>query len=559
MNKYLQGFRPYIWLSLLCFVMFFSGISSVPVMDRDEARFAQATKQMLETNDFVQIRYQDTARNKKPVGIYWLQALSVSAFSSSDTNKVWAYRVPSAIGAWLAVILTFMFGQILFDRRTAFLASFFLASSVLLSVESHLAKTDAMLLATTVLTLGSLGVVYFKERHIYEINCPWCHRYFLAFLFWFGLGCSVLIKGPLIPVIVILTIGALFAVEKRAWWLKSLYPIWGILLFIAIVAPWFYLINQATGSNFMKNAFLEDMLPKIIGGSESHGAPPGYYLLLVSLTLWPASLYLWPAIIGAKRDKDNPSTKFCMAWAYPSWIMFELVPTKLPHYVLPLYPALVLIIARSLIITWRNTDILFLHKFNKIWSVVWSFIGVILAGGFIYLSKELGQGAFYPWALIAAALALAVTYMARYEQKRYSYFSSGIWAASLASLMFLIVFCKLMPSLDKLWLSREVAHKIEVMNRAQDAEIFAVGYHEPSLVFLVGTKTKLVTLDEAVALFKNKKPVIAVIADGYDKDFTSKIKKKKLKLFLKGEVKGLNYSRGKDLTLRIYSNYNMEH
>ena len=79
---FLVGWRPYALLGALCMALYLPGMTAIPVLDRDEARFAQATRQMLETGDFLHIRFQSEARNQKPAGIYWLQAASVSALSS---------------------------------------------------------------------------------------------------------------------------------------------------------------------------------------------------------------------------------------------------------------------------------------------------------------------------------------------------------------------------------------------------------------------------------------------------------------------------------------------
>src|ERR1700704_3656736 len=100
------GWRPYALLSLLCLLLYPPGIASIPPLDRDEARFAQATRQMLETGDFLRIRFQDEARNKKPAGIYWLQAAAVSAFSTPAGTAIWPYRLPSLLGGIAAVLLT---------------------------------------------------------------------------------------------------------------------------------------------------------------------------------------------------------------------------------------------------------------------------------------------------------------------------------------------------------------------------------------------------------------------------------------------------------------------
>src|SRR5205823_8477385 len=104
---WLRGVRPYLLLAGLCLLLYLPGIAAIPPLDRDEARFAQATRQMLETGDFLRIRFQDEARNKKPAGIHWLQAAAVSAFSQPASTAIWPYRLPSLLGAIAAVLAIF--------------------------------------------------------------------------------------------------------------------------------------------------------------------------------------------------------------------------------------------------------------------------------------------------------------------------------------------------------------------------------------------------------------------------------------------------------------------
>ena len=161
-----SGIRPYVLLCLLCLILYAPGLAAIPPLDRDEARFAQATRQMLETGDFVRIRFQDEARNKKPIGIYWLQAAAVAAFSSPGSAAIWPYRLPSALAATAAVLLTFGFGARLFGSRPAgFIAAVLTASALGVVVEAHLAKTDAALLAAVVAGQGALGLVYTRGPH----------------------------------------------------------------------------------------------------------------------------------------------------------------------------------------------------------------------------------------------------------------------------------------------------------------------------------------------------------------------------------------------------------
>src|SRR5262249_8684928 len=128
---------------------FLPGLFQVQPVDRDEARFAQATKQMIESGDFVDIRFQDETRYKKPVGIYWLQAAAVSLGSSLGIPRahtmIALYRLPSLLGAIGTVLLTYWAALAFVSRRAAVLAGLMMAASILLGVEARLAKTDAML------------------------------------------------------------------------------------------------------------------------------------------------------------------------------------------------------------------------------------------------------------------------------------------------------------------------------------------------------------------------------------------------------------------------------
>ena len=97
-----RGWRGPALAALVAFLAGLPGLLAVPPLDRDESRFAQATAQMLESGDFTVIRYQDEPRFKKPVGIHWLQAASVSVLSNPEDREIWAYRIPSLLGAMLA-------------------------------------------------------------------------------------------------------------------------------------------------------------------------------------------------------------------------------------------------------------------------------------------------------------------------------------------------------------------------------------------------------------------------------------------------------------------------
>ncbi|HLJ20326.1 MAG TPA: phospholipid carrier-dependent glycosyltransferase, partial [Stellaceae bacterium] len=187
----IDGWRGYALLTLLCLAVYLPGLAALPPTDRDESRFVQASRQMLESDDFLRIRFQDEPRNKKPAGIYWLQALSVDLLSSPASTAMWPYRLPSMLGALAAVLLTFAFGRAWVGREAAFAGAALLATSLSLTVEAHLAKTDAVLLATVVAAQGGLGEIYRRSRNGEPTGA------LLPLLFWTAQGVGLLIKGPI--------------------------------------------------------------------------------------------------------------------------------------------------------------------------------------------------------------------------------------------------------------------------------------------------------------------------------------------------------------------------
>ena len=121
LDRLTAGWRAYALIALVALLAVLPGFASIPVTDRDEARFAQATRQMLETGDFVRINVQDEPRNKKPIGIHWMQAGAVALTEpiTGNLNTIWAYRIPSLLGAIIAALAAFWGGIPAVGRRAA--------------------------------------------------------------------------------------------------------------------------------------------------------------------------------------------------------------------------------------------------------------------------------------------------------------------------------------------------------------------------------------------------------------------------------------------------------
>ena len=143
---------------LVAIAAFIPGFTTIPPVDRDESRFSQATRQMVATGDYVDIRFQNAARYQKPIGIYWLQSVAVHLYGAEDGQApIWVYRTVSFVGAVAAAGLVYWLALALGTPPIAFAAGLLVALTILLGAEARLAKTDAMLFATILMAQGGVG------------------------------------------------------------------------------------------------------------------------------------------------------------------------------------------------------------------------------------------------------------------------------------------------------------------------------------------------------------------------------------------------------------------
>jgi 4-amino-4-deoxy-L-arabinose transferase-like glycosyltransferase len=542
---------PFAVVALLCLVLFVPGMASIPPLDRDEARFAQASRQMLESGDFVRIRFQDRARDKKPAGIYWLQAASVALFSNAESPAIWPYRLPSLLGAAIAALLTLALGRALFPpaprdlsrgggRRAGLLAGVLMASALGLVAEAHIAKTDAALCAAAVAGQGALGLVYVRARSGCRVGWP------LAAGFWLAEAAGILLKGPIVPLIALATAASLAIADRDVRWLARLRPLAGLCLVAVLVLPWLIAIEHATAGRFLTRAVGHDLLPKLLGGQQSHGAPPGTYLVLALVTFWPGSLLIVPALVRGWRTRRAPAERFLLAWLIPAWLAFELVPTKLPHYVLPLYPALALLAGRALAEGFAGAIEGRPRIADRLVRALWTLVTLALAGALVILPIEFGQGPS-PAGIIGAFALLALG-SALLPRRR-----PAVTAVLLAAIAaaFVVPAAAILPGLDRIWLSRAAAALVTSHPPPAGKPLVAVGYSEPSLVFLLGTQTRLASVPQAARMLA--KGGAALVGEKDGAPLRRALAARGLGMRAEGRVAGLDYSDGRDLVLTLYA------
>jgi 4-amino-4-deoxy-L-arabinose transferase-like glycosyltransferase len=537
--------RAIAFLTLCGLLMLLPGFFNIPPIDRDEARFAQATKQMVETGDFVDIRFQDEVRYKKPVGIYWLQSSVVEVASGLGLPRaqvrIWLYRVPSLIGAIGAVLLTYWTALAFVTRRGAILAALIMCSSVLLGVEARLAKTDAMLLLTVVAAMGALARVYLSwQRGEDPEHPPWMW----PAIFWTALAGGVLLKGPLIVMFVGLAIATLAILDRSATWLWRLRPVWGLMWLLVLVLPWFIAIFWRAGDAFFSNSIGGDMLSKL-GAQESHGAPPGIYLLLFWVTFWPGAPLAGLAAPAVWRARREPGAQFLLAWLIPSWIVFELVLTKLPHYVLPLYPAIAILTVGALERRVLSRSA-WLMRGAAWWFAIPALTSVIAVVGAVMLTR---QPVFLAWPFVAGALIFGLFAWWLYDDNRAE--RSLLNAVVAAMFLAMAIYGIVLPALTPLFPSAEIARALRNVV-CVGPKAAAAGFQEPSLVFMTGTSTLLTDGSGAADFLKQGTCRFALVELRSERGFAQRAEAIGLRYNVASRVEGYNISQGRSVSIAIF-------
>lgn len=549
-----RRWRDALILVGLCLVVYLPGFFAIPPVDRDESRFAQASRQMFEAvalpasartpsfhdGGLLIPKVQGRPRLNKPPLIYWLQAASGAACTGGDPlrDAIWMYRVPSLLAAIGAVLLTWRLGAVMLGPRVGLLAGAMLAVCPVVAWEAHQARADMVLLACTTGAMAALWAVW--RAGVEGCRAGWGS----AVLFWSALAAGIMTKGPIAPLVAGLAAAALGVTTRRWRWLLSLRPVVGAVILAAAVLPWVFAVAQKVGPDLYFRTILDETLGRSLKPKEGHWAPPGYHLVLLPVLFWPGSLLtaagvVYAAkcafgapsnrpgqemqgggeaqtglpvgddardlrsgsrlsrIIAALRSARPSPSPFLLAWVVPAWIVFEVVGTKLPHYTLPLYPAIAILSANAVVAA--SAAALPIRGVGAI-KVPWIIIGVAVCVGLPVGCWLVGVERS-AWTIPLGLIWLLVLifwahgwFEAWWPPERW--ISRQATAIVLMAVSAALLFQAILPHARRLWVSRQIAEVGAPLDPGFQRPLAAIGYHEDSLVFLRRGRIDRINLDD---------------------------------------------------------------
>jgi 4-amino-4-deoxy-L-arabinose transferase-like glycosyltransferase len=499
--------RPCAVILLICAALYLLGNGRVSLWDRDEPRYAQASRQMLESGDWVVPKLLDEPRINKPPLIYWCQAASMAAFRKVSPDAglsierrmqrdAAAARLPSSIAMVLTLALIAVVVRRVTDDVRAYWTTLIFGTSGLVIMAAKMCLTDAVLLLFVTVSQFCLYAMV-RRRATWGVV--------IAFAVATGLG--LLTKGPVVlgvnaTTLVVLGIFKWLDARRASehdhgqtnlpmppprWTSIALKALLALAIILAIGLPWVIAMQHRLPGG-LSNTFQHDVLKRMTQPLEQHKGPPGYYLIFFFVSFFPWCLLLPTTIKIAWRHRRDPLIRFSLAAVIGPWVMFELIQTKLPHYVLPCFPFLAILVADTVARAVRREH----DEWNKRgWTIAVGVFCVILValglGPWAATAPRLGfdrlpYAAMVMVSVAAVALAARIFYLfARRREDR----AVRALAVTMIVLMTLL-FGGYLPNARFLHLSEDVGGYLQSIGATTVGDVYMIDYKEDSLPFYQG-------------------------------------------------------------------------
>ncbi len=578
------------------------GLFSIPPIDRDEPRFAQASRQMARADSWRALivpRVGDEPRLRKPPLIYWLQALSARLIGertpaaiaewfaklgqvapTADANPAAAsnaaprrvppsgigvYRLPSLLLALGSVLLTWRLGCGLFDPRVGLLAAALLAVCPVLLWDARLARADQLVLLLTIVAQLCLLRLWRQSRREQPARRDGRWAWWG---FWLANALSLMTKGPITLGLTLLSAAFLAHVTRdgRLW--RRLRVGGGLGIVALLTLPWTIAAAGEVGAARIVSSTAQEVGLRMILPQESHAGPPGYHALLLHVLFWPGAMLIVAGLIRvaangirfsptAARQTDGRFARLQATWAarrpgrradlfllaciVPGWLCFELMRTKLPHYTLPLYPALALLAARATFAACSGRLALRDIRLTRFWLGLWVGIGAILtvAAPLTLASLSGLQGRSALAVLILAGACLLLLSVVAHALTWHAYLRAQVGALAAACFAALSIFGVTLPRVATPWPFAQAWAAIREHDPAGRRAVASIGPFEDSLFFLLDARVQRVQPEQLADWFADHPDGLVLYAHRAPLDQDSQAPLREL-----AQINGFNFSNG---------------
>ena len=362
----------------------FGTLSERRLVRPDEGRYAEIAREMVATGDWTTPRLNGYKYFEKPALQYWVTAAAFELFGVHE----WTARLWSALTGFLGVLLVLHFGRRAFGPPVGALAAAVLAGSSLWAAIGHMNTLDMGV--SFFMSLAVLGFVL-AQLDDASAQVRWCWMH----VAWAAAALAMLSKG-LIGIVLPAGALALYILVHRDWTrLARLHIGTGVLLFLAIAAPWFFAVSAAN-DEFLRFFFIQEHFQRFLTKAHGRYEPAWYFIPILLIGFSPWILSLAPALVRAWHhapERNFRPARFLLIWSVLVFAFFSASGSKLPSYILPIFPALAVLVA--------------LHAAN-------AHRAVLAAQGVLYAALGLAMVMFAPRVLRAADDGLPAQLLSQY-------------------------------------------------------------------------------------------------------------------------------------------------
>lgn len=470
----------YVLLAIVWALLCLPNLGGPSLWDIDEGNNANAAREMYESGDWVVPYFNARMRYDKPALLYWLQASAYGVFGINELSA----RLPSALAALLTILVTYELGRSAFGRSAGLISAVVLASCVAVCGSARFANPDALLDLFTALALW----------------CFWKNWTAPRWGWWLGAGAAsglaVLAKGPVGLVLPCAVVGLFllwrrqpfFVLQRRLWW--------AVLAFCLVGLPWYIWVGVETKWQWPYHFWVDHNLHRFEGAMEGHRGPFFYYALALVGGLAPWSIFLgptawltWRGSRGRQGDETRPAFQFLASWFAVYFFFFSAASTKLPNYVLPLYPA-VAVLTGCFLDRWRRGELVLPAWVMRVSVACLALMGVGVGVGLLAAGGALPVAALRPRAIaglescavLGAVLVAGAFLAARYL--RNSNRTGALVSVAAAAVAFLAPAAAWAPAvIDTAKAPRSLVAALPANQLRRDLRAAAFHYFQPSLVF----------------------------------------------------------------------------